>query len=119
MSSYYGLPRDSHLTFVTSTNTTTTGSLIEESRRNSIRIVLDYAYRDIGHGIRGGSCHLAQNREEGCALCDSLTEVERMAHADAPTENWWSEGFATRLSRRLYRWIRWGRGYRQSKERAV
>ena len=119
MSSYYYPERSSHLTLTTGTNTTVTATNGEESRRNSLRIVLDYAYRDIGHGIRGGSCHLAQNREEGCALCESLADVERMAHAAAPTENWWSESLLTRRVRRLYRWLRWGRGYRQSKERAA
>jgi hypothetical protein len=108
VSSYYGLPERPNLTFVTTTNTTTTGGLIDESRRESLRIVLDYAYRDIGRGIRGGTCHLARYREEGCALCDSLTAVERMADVDAPTENWWSESLALRATRRLYRWMRWG-----------
>jgi hypothetical protein len=102
VSSYYGLPERPNLTFVTTTKTTTTGSLFEESRRESLRIVLDYAYRDIGRGIRGGTCHLARYREEGCALCDSFADVERMASATAPTENWWSEGRSVRALRWLY-----------------
>lgn len=100
-----------HVTLSSSFNTTNTWSSLAESRRRSLRIVLDYAYQGIGHGVRGGTCHLAEYREDGCALCDSLAEVERMALAEAPTENWWSESLTLRVARRLYRWLRWRRGW--------
>lgn len=93
---------EKHITYTCNPiHTTVTAANTEESRRMSLGVVLDYAYRGIA--AQGASCHLAQWREEDCPLCDSLADVERMVRVEAPTENWWRGGHIERFVRRLLR----------------
>jgi|SRR5882757_3599300 len=53
----------------------------------SLGILLEYAYR--GEAALGGNCR--NEREAGCAMCDTLTEAEAALGGDAPTDpNWWT-----------------------------
>lgn len=78
---------------------------LTDEDRDYLGILLEYAYRGEAAGLRPWhrrhACRYPENREQGCALCDTFTWAELTLGEDVPareTTDWWKRKHRTPLA---------------------